>query len=76
MIYLIISSLLYLISSVYLIYLMGALYKIFTKVLANRLQKYLSKLTHSVQYGFIVGENILHNVLNVEMAIDYVRNTH
>ena len=54
----------------------GGLYKIFTKVLANRLQKYLPKLIRPAQYGFIAGRNILHNVLNVQMAMDYARNTH
>ena len=54
----------------------GGLYKIFTKVLANRLQKYLPKLIHPAQYGFIAGRNILHNVLNLQMAMDYARNTH
>ena len=49
---------------------------IFTKFLANRLQKYLPKLIHPAQYGFIAGRNILHNVLNVQMAMDYARNTH
>ena len=52
------------------------LYKIFTKVLANRLQKYLPKLIHPAQYGFIAGRNILHNVLNVQMVMDYARRTH
>ena len=46
-------------------------WKIFTKVLANRLQKYLPKLIHPAQYGFIAGRNILHNVLNVQMAMGY-----
>ena len=51
------------------------MYKIFTKVLANRLQKYLPNLIHPAQYGFIAGRNILHNVLNVQMAMDYARNS-
>ena len=55
---------------------MGGLYKIFTKVLANSLQKYLPKLIHPAQYDFIAGKNILHNVLNVQMTMDYARNTH
>ena len=56
--------------------LMRGLYKIFTKVLANILQKYLPTLIHPAQYGFIAGRNILHHVLNVQMAMDYARNTH
>ena len=42
----------------------------------NRLQKYLQKLIHPAQYGFIASRNILHNVLNVQMPMDYARNTH
>ena len=53
--------------------LMGALYMIFTKVLTNRLQKYLPKLIHPTQCAFIAGRNILHSVLNVQMAMDYAR---
>ena len=56
--------------------LMGGLYKIFTKVLTNRLQKYLPKLIHLAQYGFIVGRNILHNMLNVQMTMDCACHTH
>ena len=40
------------------------------------LQNNLPKLIHLAQYGFIAGRNILHNVLNVQMAMDYARNTH
>ena len=47
-----------------------------TKVLANRLQKYFPKLIHPAQYGFVAGRNILHNVLNVQMAMDYAQNNH
>ena len=54
---------------------MGGLYKVFTKTLANRLKKYLPQLIHPTQYGFIAGRNILHNVLNVQMATDYARHT-
>ena len=42
--------------------LMGGLYKIFTNVLANRLQKHLRKYILPAQYGFIAGRIILHNV--------------
>ena len=34
------------------------------------------KLRHPAQYGFIAGRNKLHNVLNVQMTMDYARNTH
>ena len=45
--------------------LMGGLYKIFAKVIANRLQKVLSYVVHLMQYGFINERDILHNILNV-----------
>ena len=53
--------------------LMGGLYKIFTKVIANRLQKVLPSIIHPMQYGFIAGRDILHNILNVQMAVDYAK---
>ena len=56
--------------------LKGPLTFMFSKVLANRLQKPLPKLIHPAQHGFIAGRNILHNVLNVQMGMDYARNTH
>jgi hypothetical protein len=55
--------------------LMGGLYKIFTKVLANRLQKVLPSIIHPMQYGFIAGRDILHNILNVQMAVDYAKDS-
>ena len=33
-------------------------------------------LIHPTEYGFIAGRNILHNVLNVQMVMDYARRTH
>ncbi|MCO5603299.1 hypothetical protein L7F22_057448 [Adiantum nelumboides] len=54
---------------------MGCLYKIFSKALANRLHKLLPDLIHPAQYGFIKGRNILHNILNVQIGIDYAKKT-
>ena len=45
--------------------LMGGMYKIFAKVIANKLQKVLLSVVHLMQYGFIEGRDILHNILNV-----------
>jgi hypothetical protein len=40
---------------------------------ANRLQKVLPSIIHPMQYGFIAGRDILHNILNVQMAVDYAK---
>ena len=50
--------------------------KAFMNVLTNRCQRYLPKLIHPNQYGFIARKNILHNVLNVKMGMDYGPTTH
>ena len=55
------------------ILLVGALYKIFMKAVAIWLQKLLSFIVHSMKYGFLVGRNILHNILNVKIVVDYAR---
>ena len=55
---------------------MEGLYKIFTKDLTNKLQRYLPKLIHLVQYSFFEGRNILLDVINVQMAVDCARHTH
>ena len=44
-------------------------YKVSTKVLVNRLQKY-------AKVSFLVGISKLCNVLNGQMAMDYARKTH
>ena len=53
--------------------LMGGMYKIIAKVIANSLQKVLSYVVHSMQYGFSEGRDILHNILNVQMVVDYAK---
>ena len=45
--------------------LLIGMYKIFAKVIANKLQKVLLSVVHLMQYGFIEGRDILHNILNV-----------
>ena len=55
---------------------MGGLYKVFAKTLSNKLKNFLPQFIHPSQYGFIAGKNILHNVLNVQMAANYARHTH
>ena len=55
---------------------MGGLYKVFAKTLSNKLKKFLHEFIHPSQYGFITCRNILHNVLNVQMATDYAQHTH
>ena len=59
-----------------LISLMGRLYEVFRKVLANILQKCLPNLIQLAQYGFIVGRNILHNILNIQIAMHYTKDTY
>ena len=53
--------------------LMGGMYKIFAKVMANRLHKSLPSIIHNSQYGFFAKRDILHNILNVQMAFDYAK---
>ena len=57
-------------------FLDGGLYNIFAKVLENILQKYLPKLIHLVEYGFIESRNILHNVLKAQIGMDYAQQSH
>ena len=59
--------------------LMVGLYNVYSKTLANQPKKYLFQFIHQTHIwynGYIVGRNILHNVLNVQIAINYARHTH
>ena len=47
---------------------MGGLYRIFAKAITNLISK---TCYHPMHYGLIRGRNILHNILNVQMAMDY-----
>lgn len=48
--------------------LMNLLYKIISKILANRLKQYLSFLVDEEQTGFIAGRRILDNILVLELG--------
>ena len=50
---------------------MGGMYKIFAKVMTNRLHKVLPSIIHNARYGFLAKRDILHNILNVQIEIDY-----
>ena len=54
---------------------MGGIYKIFTKILANRLHTVLPTIIHNAQYVFLANKDILHNILNVEMTTTFVVET-
>ena len=45
----------------------------FCKTIANRLRKIVPSIIHDAQYRFLAKRDILHNILNVQMAIDYVK---
>ena len=52
---------------------MSGMYKIFIKMMANRLHKVLPSMIHYAQYFFLAKRDILHNILNVQMVIDYAK---
>ena len=58
------------------ILLMGGLYKVFAKTLLNMLKKFFPQFIYPSQYGFIASRNILHNVFNVQIVVDYAQHTH
>ena len=47
-------------------------HNIFTKLIANRLQKSLPMIVHTIKYGFVARMNILHNILNLQIFMNYV----
>ena len=55
---------------------MGGLCKVFAKILSNCLKEFLPQFIHTSHYGLIESRNMLHNVLNARMAIDYARHIH
>lgn len=53
--------------------LMGYLYKIISKLLANRLKKVIDSLISSNQSTFIATRNILDGVMVINEVVDYVK---
>ena len=51
--------------------LLCADYKIYAKLVANRLQETLEKLIHPSQTGFIKGRNIAINLMKIQTMIEY-----
>ena len=49
---------------------MGSLYKLIAKVLANRLEKVVSKLVNKAQHAFVEGRQILNTPLIVNEVVD------
>ena len=41
--------------------------------MANRLHVVLPSIIHNVEYGFLAIRDILHYILNVQMAIGYAK---
>ena len=49
------------------------MYKIFAKVMTNRLHKVLPSIIHYARSGFFANRDILHTILNVQMTIYYAK---
>ena len=43
------------------------------KIMVDRLFKVLPSIINCTQYGFLVGRDVLHNIYNVHMTIDYTK---
>ena len=41
--------------------------------MANMLHKVSPSISHNSQYGFLAKRDISHNILNVQMTIDYAK---
>ena len=50
--------------------LVGSLYKLLVKVLANRIKKVMGKVISEPQYAFVEGKQILNVVLIANEAVD------
>jgi hypothetical protein len=55
--------------------LLGCLYKIISKVLANRMKGVLNEIVHEQQSGFVPGRNLFDSVLVANEVVDFVHKT-
>lgn len=56
--------------------LIGSMYKILTKVLANKMKKVLPRVVSSVQSAFLKGRNILDGVLIANEVVEWWKMSH
>ena len=52
---------------------MGGMYKIFAKVMTNRLHKVLPSIIHNALYEFLAKRDVLNSIINVQMEIHYAK---